>query len=201
MTHSSNTFTLLDGSQIEGYPLTAPVKTVNFSGLSIDTTGEYLQVGSKRNCEPDSDYAENRSRIHRQFYEHVNLFIENKDRILSDSRMFLCPIEVENAMAFTGRSGFQNATLGVYLEWWLHHAEASIDSNGNPIWFISGSPLSGAHACSSVDRENKSQEAKLKGRFRDVWESFMEVNKRYTEEKSKYQSYSIEEVINLMRNT
>lgn len=198
MTHSVNKITILNGSSIEGYPITSPKEREHFTGISIDTTGEYIQTGTKHIACLCSELQGKRSQIHKQFYEHVNLFLANKERILSDSRMFLTPVYIDNAMSVTGRSGFQNATLGVYLEWWLHHTDASIDRNGNPIWYISGSPLSGSHACSSVDREGRKYDACLKGRFRDVWESFMEVNKRYSDVKDKYQAYNLKEVIEML---
>ena len=71
-------------------------------------------------------------------------------------------------------------------------------SKGRPIWFVSGSPLSGSHACSSVDSKCKTHKSVLNGRFRDVWRSFVEVNTRYDEAKSRFMAYSLEKVIFLL---
>lgn len=32
-------------------------------------------------------------------------------------------MDVTNNLAYTGTSGFRNATLGVYVEWWLSFTE------------------------------------------------------------------------------
>jgi len=32
--------------------------------------------------------------------------------------MFLCPIYMQSGLAYTGSSGFEKPTLGIYIEWW-----------------------------------------------------------------------------------
>jgi hypothetical protein len=191
--------TLIDGSELECYPIALQPEVVESENLTLDTTGEYLQIGNKpKPIAHTEEYKAEREEAQKLFYEHAHLFLANADKILSDSRLFLAPVGVVNGLAYTGTSGFRNPTLGIYIEWWLYHKEAAIDAKGLPIWFISGSPLSGRNACCTVDRKGKTHKAHLNGRFMDVWKSFMEVNTRYAEVKQKYMSYTLQEVIELL---
>ena len=193
---------LIDGSQLDCYPIALPPEETVSGEFSLDTTGKYLQVGKKPHFVTDKELAERRKQEKidaKLFYEHIHLFLANADKILSDSRLFLSPVNVVNGLAYTGTSGFRRPTLGVYIEWWLYHKDASIDAKGNPIWFISGSPLSGRNACSTVDRKGKTHRAQLNGRFSAVWRSFMEVNTRYTEVKGRYMTYDLREVIDILK--
>ena len=193
--------TLIDGSLLECYPIVPEPEVTESDDFSLDTTGQYLQVGRKPHLAIDKELEERRrqERIDAKlFYEHAYLFLDNAERILSDSRLFFAPVHVVNGLAYTGTSGFRHPTLGIYIEWWLHHKDASIDANGRLIWFISGSPLSGNNACSAVDRNGKTHRAELNGQFVSVWRSFVEVNTRYTEAKGRYVAYGLQEVIDIL---
>ena len=194
--------TLIDGSQLDCYPIALPREERVSGELSLDTTGEYLQVGKKAHFVTDKELAEHRKQRaidEKLFYEHAHLFLANADKILSDSRLFLAPVNVVCGLAYTG--SFGRPTLGVYIEWWLYHKDASIDAKGLPIWFISGSPLSGRNACSAVDRKGKTHRAQLNGSFSAVWGSFAEVNNRYNEFKGRYLAYNLKEVIDILEGT
>lgn len=195
---------LIDGSQLDCYPIAFPSDEIVSSEFSLDTTGQYLQIGKKPHFTTDKEISERRKQEEidaKLFYEHIHLFLANADKILSDSRLFLSPVNVVNGLAYTGTSGFRRPTLGVYIEWWLYHKDASIDAKGNPIWFISGSPLSGRNACSTVDRKGKTHRAQLNGSFLAVWGSLAEVNNRYNEFKGRYMAYDLKEVIDILKGT
>lgn len=195
---------LIDGSQLDCYPIAFPSDEIVSSEFSLDTTGQYLQIGKKPHFTTDKEISERRKQEEideKLFYEHAHLFLANADKMLSDSRLFLAPVNVENGLAYTGTSGFRKPTLGVYIEWWLYHKDASIDAKGHPIWFISGSPLSGRNACSAVDRKGKTHRAQLNGSFSAVWSSFVEVNNRYNEFKGRYMAYDLREVIDILEGT
>ena len=195
---------LIDGSQLDCYPIALPPEETVSGEFSLDTTGKYLQVGKKPHFVTDKELAERRKQEEidaKLFYEHAHLFLANADKILSDSRLFLSPVNVVNGLAYTGTSGFHKPTLGVYVEWWLYHKDASIDANGRPIWFISGSPLSGSNACSAVDRKGKTHRAQLNCSFSAVWSSFVKVNNRYNEFKGRYMAYDLKEVIDILEGT
>ena len=196
--------TLIDGNQLDCYPIALPSEETVSGDFSLDTTGQYLQIGKKPHFTIDKELAERRKQEkidEKLFYEHAHIFLVNADKILSDSRLFLAPVNVVNGLAYTGTSGFCKPTLGVYIEWWLYHKDASIDAKGRPIWFISGSPLSGSNACSAVDRKGKTHRAQLNGRFSAVWSSFVEVNNRYNEFKGRYMAYDLKEVIDILEGT
>ena len=121
--------------------------------------------------------------------------MEYAEIIFNDSRMFLAPVKIQNGIAYTGTSGFQQPTLGIYLEWWLNFKEAAIDGNGNPIWYISGSPLSGRNCCKAATIEGESVKINQRTKFLDIWTSFCKVNNRYNEVKLNYEAYTLEEVL------
>lgn len=196
--------TLIDGSKLDCYPIALPSEETISCEFSLDTTGQYLQVRNKPHVVSDKELKERRKQEEidaKLFYEHAHLFLANADKIISDSRLFLAPVHIVNGLAYIGTSGFHKPTLGVYVEWWLYHKDASIDANGRPIWFISGSPLSGRNACSTVDRKGKTHRAQLNGSFSAVWGSFAEVNNRYNEFKGRYMAYDLKEVIDILEGT
>ncbi len=194
MDNKTNYFELLDGSKLEGFPYVCPSNPIS-NNFEIDTTGKYFSVGDK----PKKTSSEKKFNDQAIFYENVYLFLANADRILNDSRLFLTPVPVQNGLAYTGTSGFLKPTLGVYIEWWILYKQHSFDRNNRPIWFISGSPLSGAHACSVVDAKGNKHRAALNGMFLDVWSTFTKVNTRYDDAKSRFIAFSLEEAVALLR--
>ena len=133
----------------------------------------------------------------RLFRENAWLLLENADKILADSRMFLTPLQVGNNLAYIGTAGLEDPTVGVYIEWWLHYPEASRLPEGL-IWYFAGSPLSGMNSCSAVTPENEAITVHPRP-FRDIWQSFIEVNTRYSEAKLLCEAYTLEELIGELR--
>ena len=84
-------------------------KIVLLSGRSLDcyplppSEGVGAEVMGKEECE--------------LFVRNAFYLCAHRERIMSDSRMFLCPVAVRNGLAYTGTAGFTRPTLGVYLEW------------------------------------------------------------------------------------
>ena len=191
---AKGSMTLLNGAVLDCYPLKHPEAKVD-NAMKLDTTGKYLTIGSsKRRRDAPSKNDEERKTL---FLDNAFLFLQNKDRIMSDSRMFLCPIPIQNGLAYTGTAGFNHPTLGVYLEWWLSCEKATILKEDKTEWlvyFISGSPLSGANKCGIVN-EKGDIESETLCPFSLVWRSFTSINKRYDEAKSLYQAYTLEEVV------
>lgn len=131
------------------------------------------------------------------FMENVFLFLANADTIFSDSRMFLAQANVHNGMAYSG--AFEQACLGAYLEWWIYGHEFSIDKNGRPIWFLSGSPLSGCHACGTVDENGQYHRADLQHTFGSTCHSFGSACKDYRDAQQHCQAFSIDEVVEILK--
>ena len=196
---------LLDGRYIECYPLEneEEIKVVD-DGLKIDTTGEYLVIKKKRKkldlfkSEPKQPtYEEIQKEL---FIKNAFFLLAHKERILSDSRMFLCPVHIQNGIAYTGTSGFQKPTLGIYIEWWLNCAGAiRNDKNGcrSLVYHLSGSPLSGSNHCCAVNEQGEKEFVTLSP-FKNYWPRFMEINTRYTEAKYKYQAYQLQQVLDIL---
>ena len=189
---------LIDGTRIEAFPKAVQPETIKEDKFVLDTTGEYLQIGHRRR---KPKRATERDIIAQQRGEllcrNLHRLIAESDKILADSKMFLAPVPIQNGLAYFGTSGFQNPTLGVYIEWWKHHKCAwVIDESGEqlPLVYIAGSPLSGANKCAYVGAEGESYGVSVTN-FAPVWHSFMNVNTRYTEAKQRYEAYTIEEVV------
>ena len=192
---------LIDGREIELYPKQEKSEIVVDGELSLDTSGIYLSLDSNpKASNEDFDKKIERQYNHHIFFENAWFFLEHAEEILSDSRMYLAPVKVQNGIAYTGTSGFQHPTLGIYLEWWLNFKEAAIDGNGNPIWYISGSPLSGNNCCKAASMDGDSVKIKQRTPFLDIWTSFYKVNNRYNEVKLNYEAYSLEEVLITLRD-
>ena len=198
-THPEGKIQLLDGSLIEGFPVKNAGEAVD-NRLQLDTTGVYLSVG-RRHTQPMPTPSEQQKEEVDLFVKNAFLFLSHRDRILSDSRMFLCPVNISNHLAYSGTSGFRHATLGVYIEWWMN-CLSSITTigrgHGNLVYLIAGSPLSGRNGCSVVNRQGETHTV-CKTPFLPVWHSFMDINQRYDSVKKKYEAYSLQQVLDIFQ--
>ncbi len=109
---------LTDGRVLDCYPLAEqkPEK-IESDSLKLDRTGQYLIIG-RRKPTPVPKPSATVEELRQLFVSNAFYLLAHKERILSDSRMFLCPVAIQNGIAYTGTSGFRKPTLGVYLEWW-----------------------------------------------------------------------------------
>ena len=188
--------TLIDGRELSCVLKSEQPEKIKTCQLELDTTGQYLSIGNKpKNLSESDEYEAERQYNHHIFTENAWFFLDNAERIFSDSRMFFAPVKIQNGLAYVGDSAFRNPTLGTYLEWWLNHKEAAVDANGNLVWYISGSPLSGRNCCSSATPDGKQVDIAQRTKFLDIWTTFSEVNNRYNEAKQRCESYSLEEVL------
>lgn len=175
--HPEGKIRLLDGSLLDGYKIESNNGQQDvFQG---DEWADYL------------------------FVENAHRLFHDRKTILKDSRMFLAPVRVRNHLAFTGRHGFQNATLGVYLEWWETCKLSRIDNHDGTyslVYFLAGSPLSGMNDCMAIDADGTRRKVSL-GAFFEAWRAFTGINMRYESCKQRYEAYSLEEVINILKST
>lgn len=197
-THPKGKIVLLDGRELWCYAAKEQKARVN-NQLSLDTSGVYFSVGK-----PTRQQEELHSRVRdieeRMFTDNAFLFLRNKERILSDSRMFLAPVPIQSGIAWTGTSGFQRPTLGIYLEWWMNcKGGTQTDSKGKDwlVYHLAGFPGSGRNHCAQVDEEGNTKCESVE-RFIDLWPVFMRINTRYDEAKSLYDAYSLEEVLGIL---
>lgn len=196
--HPNGKIKLLNGTVLDCYPLEQPEdKTDN--AMKLDTTGTYLVVGGKKPAEtPRSD--EEKEEEEKLFLSNAFRFFRYRDRIMSDSRMFLCPIPIQSNIAYTGTRGFRRPTLGIYLELWLNCERASLyEENGTKqlVYHIAGSPLSGSNHCAFVDVNGKTELQSIAS-FISLWPTFIDINCRYDEAKDKYQAYTLKQVVEIL---
>lgn len=126
----------------------------------------------------------------RLFITNVHRFIRNADIILSDSRLFLSPVGFYTSIGPTAMP-----CLGAFVEWWLFCDEYSRDEAGNPIYSISGNPMTGTNGCGSVDAEGNTHRAILRQRFIEVVKSFNSIANRYRQAMEKYEAYTFTQIL------
>lgn len=131
------------------------------------------------------------------FYRNIQLFIDNAGRILADPRMAYCPVPVDNGLAQTG--SLPPATLGGYVDWWVNSPETSRDRHGRPVWFISGSVLSGRHACLCVDSSGQSVKADLPISVNTIARAFNQSQHKYHPAPTDCTPCTLQAVISLLR--
>ena len=119
--------------------------------------------------------------------DNANYLLENADRIMSDSRMFLTPVNVKSGMAYTG--SLVKPILGVLVEMWLNR-----DPGDGLIVHVSGSPLSGANVSKMVMPDGSLAYAHKHG-VRTWATMFSEAHKPYEEARGKYAAYSLIETV------
>lgn len=129
------------------------------------------------------------------FAANVQNIIANEKLIFSDSRIFMCPIDMGCGLAYSGY--FKPTTLGAYLEWWLNYPEAH-DYRGNPLLRLSGSPLSGANKCTAASPDGKAIPAELHGSFSAAYKSFLAISKRYREDIMECEVYTFKHILQLI---
>ena len=85
--------------------------------------------------------------------------------------------------------------LGAFVEWWLNCEEYSRDESGNPIYSISGNPMTGSSGCGSVDAAGNLHRAVLRHRFIEVVKSFNRIANRYRRAAEECEAYTLEQVL------
>lgn len=201
--HPEGKIQLMNGTLIDCYPLQQPEGEIDNS-FRLDTTGEYLVISRKKRTPQEIEQRKAEEAKAKQaeddFAANAFLFFDNRERILADSRMFLAPVPVQNGLMYTGTSGFQKPTLGVYIEWWQNCLLSNITDKRDHwlIYHFGGSPLSGFNISSAVNASGEKRELNVRP-FSDLWHSFVEINKRYDDAKNRYEAYSIDKVIELLK--
>lgn len=193
---SAPAITLLDGCTLPCYPKQERAAPIDNS-MKFDTTGQYLIVGRKhrhpRVQEPSAEIV----RAEKYFSDNAFFFLKHHEQILGDSRMFLAPVIVQNGLAYTGTSGFQCPTLGVYLQWWLTCPQSAIGKSWEDGWLVyrlAGSPLTGSNSCGIVNHKGECASRRV-ANFNNLWRAFVEINALYDKAKELYEAYTLEEVV------
>lgn len=185
------------GEKING----SEYKTEHPDGKILLMDGSELTCYEKQDVSNDKIDEEEKNRLFKLFTDNAFYLLAHRDSILSDSRMFLCPIAVKSGMMYSGHSGFNHPTLGIYLEWWRDCPYAMItdkDGTRSLVYYLSGNPLSGANWSKSVDENGDSHEAGGFYSFMSQRRPFIGINNRYAAAKQRYQAYSLEEVLDIL---
>lgn len=170
---------LLDGRVVDCYPRA----DLAFGEKPIDSKPV------KTDKEMEADMA--------RFIKNAFFFLANKERILTDSRMFLCPVPIQCGMSI---SGFENPTLGIYIQWWERCVGAMrTDKKGRRslLYKLSGSSFSGHNSCGEVYEDGSTKNVELRP-FWDYGKSFIHINNTYKSAKQKYQAYSLQQVLDIL---
>ena len=195
----SDRIVLLDGRELTAYP--CMLKEPSIVNRRVPSVEEFLALEAQQSKDVKLAAKEEAKAQIRLFIENAFFLYEHREHVFSDSRMFLSPVAVQNGLAYTGTSGFTNPTLGVYLEWWVNCEGAlRVDDNGvrSLVYYLAGSPLSGANSCAAVFEDGKSEKVSLRP-FCEYWRSFMHINKRYDNAKSCYEAYTLQQVLDLLK--
>lgn len=166
------------------------------------TDGLCIEAYPKANKDKNRERSDTSDQSLDLFLRNAHRLIAEGDRIMADSRMFLTPVPIKCGLAYTGTSGFNNPTLGIYIEWWRGNRCAwTEDERGvlQPIYYIAGSPLSGRNSCAYVCPDGTSCSVSV-SHFSSVWSTFAKINSHYTEAKELYEAYTLTEVIALLPN-
>ena len=128
MTHRNteqpkNSITLMNGEALECFPKQSAQTKFASDEMQLNATGAYLDMGIKP-CKPQPNADEEKERQKKLFTDNAFYLLAHSERIMRDSRMFLAPVAVQNGLAYTGTSGFNAPTVGIYLEWWATCSEA-----------------------------------------------------------------------------
>ena len=92
---------LYDGRVVDCYPRA----DVIFEGLILsEDNGQ--QPSSKKSAKTDKERETDKER----FIKNAFFFLAHKERILTDRRMFLCPVPITSGVSISGISGFENPT-------------------------------------------------------------------------------------------
>ena len=176
---------LLDGRVVDCYPR-ADLAFGESAGQPVDSKP------AKTDKEMEADKV--------RFIKNAFFFLAHKERILTDSRMFLCPVPIQSDMSISGTSGFKDPTLGVYLQWW-ERCEGAMrtDKKGRRslLYKLSGSSLSGHNICGEVYEDGSTKNVELRP-FWDYGKSFIHINNTYKSAKQKYQAYSLQHVLDIL---
>lgn len=196
-----NSITLMNDAVLECIPKESHQGDFVPDKMKLDATGTYLSLGNKP-CKPQPRTSEEFERQKKLFTDNAFYLLAHQERIMRDSRMFLAPVAVQNGLAYTGTSGFNAPTLGIYLEWWNECSMAlrvDKENRRSLVFHLAGSPLSGANHCAEVYEDGRTESVQVSS-FISHWRPFAAINTRYDEAKHMYQAYTLEQVLEILHS-
>ena len=150
------------------------------------TASDYIVKGFDMTCEQ------------LMFAKAVWQLFNHRDEILANPRMAYAPIDMHNVLAYAG--ALEEATLGVYLEWWMKCAGTlHTNERGLPSLMVrfSGSPLTGMNECTMVAWDGAIEKWRS-DQFHYIFHMFLEIKRRYKQAKPDVEPYFVEQVISIL---
>ncbi len=147
--------------------------------IKLDTTGEYLQIGSRKPSAAKSEQDAVLLQQQKVFLDNAFLFLAHREQILNDNKMSQAPVPFQSGLAYTGTNGLHNPTLGTYLEFWQNCPQAAwVDEDDRKylVYHIAGSPLTGTNRCGIVYEDGTTASVPLPC-FHNLWSGFMKINR------------------------
>lgn len=132
------------------------------------------------------------------FLKYAFFFFANRERIYSDSRLFLSRVPVSIGL---GCIDDHNTTLGGYLEMWEHSKDSvTCDKDGNIAFLFDavGSPLSGSCVLSVVNEEGKRSIIRT-GHLTQYLKMLGNAHNRYMKLRANSWAYSIKQVYDILK--
>ena len=91
---------LTGGICIEAFSKAEQPKMIERDNLTLDTTGEFLQIKGGRKRSKKITTCTNAEEL-QLFLQYAHRLIGQSNRIMADSRMFLAPLPIRNGLAYT----------------------------------------------------------------------------------------------------
>lgn len=143
---------------------------------------------NRKQCREDMDY----------FLKYAFFFFANRERIYSDSRLFLSRVPVSIGL---GCIDDHNTTLGGYLEMWEHFQQSvTCDNDGNIAFLFDavGSPLSGSCVLSVVNEDGKRSIIRT-GHLTQYLKMLGNAHNRYMKVRASSWAYSVKQVYDILK--
>lgn len=132
----------------------------------------------------------------RFFFNHAFLLWDNREKIYTDSRLFLSTVYMGNGILYAPNDEARYPVLGALLEWWEQCDKAHFVEEGQEKLLVcfQGQTPSGWNRCDTASR-NGNIEGRWIPDFWKLWRSFTSINTRYCAMRGCCEAYTLEEVV------
>ena len=164
------------------------------SCLEVEEKLEYYHNGKSVPLEemdkyhPDGKIRLRDGRLIEGFQKSKKLEMGLPKDVIERSKMWQCHKEemifLNNAFVFLENSEKSKVKKNEQLKWLVYH--------------IAGTPLSGKNHCGLVNRKGKTVTRSIYP-SRDVWSSFIDINRSYISVKNKYDAYTLLDVLDIFQ--
>lgn len=143
-----------------------------------------------------------RAELKRLLVANAFFLLSHRDRIMSDSRMFLTPVDTCGSISFVPGELLGGATVGGFLEWWEQCEGARVrDAQGHEglVCALHGSSLSGDNRSLVVYDDGHTGTVQLTP-FKTRWVPFVRMVQRYAPARRRYQAMTLPQLLEALRS-